>query len=46
MDRETENRILDASDVVCLNCVEDILEDNSVCEKCPVRKLCNSLDKE
>ena len=43
MDKEKENAILDAVDVVCLNCVEDTLNDNSVCENCPVRKLCNSL---
>ena len=28
----------DAADVVCMNCVEDTLNDNSCCEKCPVRK--------
>ena len=43
MDKEKENAIFDAVDVVCLNCVEDTLNDNSVCENCPVRKLCNSL---
>ena len=43
MDKEKENAILDAVDVVCLNCVEDTLNDNSVCEKCPVRKMSNSL---
>lgn len=45
MSKEKENEILDAVDVVCLNCVEDTLNDNSVCKKCPVRKLCNSLEK-
>lgn len=30
MDKEKENAILDAVDVVCLNCVEDTLNDNSV----------------
>lgn len=43
MDKEKANAILDTADVVCLNCVEDTLNDNSVYEKCPVRKLCNSL---
>lgn len=28
----------DAADIVCMNCVEDTLNDNSCCEKCPVRK--------
>lgn len=44
MNKEKEDKILDAVDIVCLNCVENTLEDNSVCEKCPVRKLCNSLE--
>lgn len=43
MNKENENAIFDAADVICLNCVEDTLNDNSVCENCPVRKLCNSL---
>lgn len=44
LDKAVENgAIFDAADVICLNCVEDTLNDNSVCENCPVRKLCNSL---
>ena len=38
--------ILEAIDIVCLNCVEDTLTDNSCCENCPVRKTYNSLTKE
>ena len=34
-------KIFEAVDIVCLNCIEDTLEDNSVCERCPVRKLVN-----
>lgn len=37
MDRDV--KLLDAIDTVCLNCIEDTLEDNSCCDKCPVRKL-------
>lgn len=36
-------KILEAIDIVCLNCVEDTLEDNSCCENCPVRKTHDSL---
>lgn len=43
MNKENENAIFDAADVICLNYVEDTLNDNSVCENCLVRKLCNSL---
>lgn len=43
VDREEAGKILDAVDTICINCVEDTLNDNSVCENCPVRKLCNSL---
>ena len=39
-------KILEAIDLVCLNCVEDTLTDNSCCENCPVRKTYNSLTKE
>lgn len=36
-------KILEAIDIVCLNCVEDTLTDNSCCENCPVRKTHDSL---
>lgn len=36
---------LDAVDVVCLNCVEDTLNDDEVCNRCPVRKTCDYLHK-
>ena len=39
-------KIIEAIDLVCLNCVEDTLTDNSCCENCPVRKTYNSLIKE
>lgn len=31
-------KLTEASDIVCLNCIEDTLTDNSCCENCPVRK--------
>ena len=45
MTRDRADQILDAVDVVCINCVEDTLNNDGICEKCPVRKLCNSLDE-
>ena len=33
-----EKEILDAVDVICLNCVEDTLSDENICSNCPVRK--------
>lgn len=39
---DTKNKVLKAIDLVCINCVEDTLEDNSCCETCPVRKLADS----
>lgn len=46
-----QKKILDAIDTVCLNCVEttkdDSIENDEICEKCPVRQLAISqLDKE
>ena len=38
--------VCEAIDVVCLNCVEDTLRDNSCCETCPVRKLYDSIKEE
>ena len=41
----TENKkILESIDVICLNCIEDTLEDNSCCEECPVRKLADFIE--
>lgn len=41
----TENKkILESIDVICLNCIEDTLEDNSCCEDCPVRKLADFIE--
>ena len=44
IDREDAGKILDAVDTVCLNCVEDTLNNPNVCEGCPVRKMCDSLE--
>lgn len=41
--RHEADKLLEAIDVVCLNCVEDTLNDESICEKCPVRRLSDSL---
>lgn len=33
-----QQKILDAINLVCLNCVEDTLSDENICSNCPVRK--------
>ena len=33
------DKILEAADLICINCVEDTLNKN-ICDNCPVRKLC------
>lgn len=38
--------VLNAIDVVCLNCVEDTLNNENICDNCPVRKLANALNEE
>lgn len=43
IDREEAEKILEAVDVVCMNCIEDTLNKN-VCDNCPVRKMCNELE--
>jgi hypothetical protein len=40
------NNIISAIDIVCLNCVEDTLNNENVCDNCPVRKLSNKLERE
>lgn len=40
-----KTQILDAADIICVNCIEDTLNNEGICEKCPVRKLCNSLEE-
>ena len=35
----SEKEILAAIDIVCLNCVEDTLNNEHACDNCPVRKL-------
>lgn len=34
--------ICGAVDVICLNCVEDLLQHPEICENCPVRKMYDS----
>ena len=38
MTRDNYEKLMDAIDMVCLNCTQDTLEDNSCCEHCPVRQ--------
>lgn len=40
------DKILEATDVVCMNCVKDTLNNEVACDDCPVRKLCLSLEYE
>ena len=35
---DKETQFLNAVDTVCLNCTQDTLNDETVCEKCPVRR--------
>lgn len=44
VDRKMREKILDAVDTVCMNCVEDTLNNPNTCESCPVRKMCTSLE--
>lgn len=46
VNREYADEILNAADVICLNCVEDTLNNEYICNNCPVRKLCLSLEYE
>ena len=39
-----ETEILNAIDLVCLNCVEDTLNNENICDNCPVRKLSDQID--
>ena len=43
MERNEYKKFLDAVDVVCINCVEDTLNNSEVCDHCPIRKTCDSL---
>jgi hypothetical protein len=40
-----ESEIIKAIDVVCINCVEDTLEDENKCDNCPVRKLAMKIEE-
>lgn len=44
VDREEAGKILDAVDIICINCVEDTLNNQGKCDNCPVRKLSESLE--
>lgn len=41
---DNNSKVFEAADVICLNCIENTLEDNSICEHCPVRKLVDYLN--
>lgn len=38
-----ESDLASAINKVCLNCIEDTLQHQEVCTRCPVRRLCDSL---
>ena len=38
MTKEEYREYLKAVDIVCLNCAENTLEDETICQNCPVRK--------
>ena len=38
--KEEIQELIDATNTVCMYCVEDTLTQEEVCEDCPVRKLC------
>ena len=42
--KQEEKEILNAVDVVCINCVEDTLTKEGMCESCPVRKLSEAIE--
>lgn len=44
-DKEEVGKIIGAVDTVCFNCVEDTLNNESICHNCPVRKLSASLNR-
>lgn len=44
VDNYTKSKIIDAAGTICMECLEDTLNNPNVCNNCPVRKLCNSLE--
>lgn len=43
MIKTKHDKFLEAVDTVCLNCVEDTINNPGVCENCAVRKTCDAL---
>lgn len=43
MNKVGYEKFLEAVDIVCMDCVEDTLNNPDVCETCPVRKTCDYL---
>lgn len=39
------SKYLEAVDLVCINCVENTTNEN-VCENCPVRRSCDTYERE
>lgn len=37
------DEVLKATDAICLNCVEDTLNNEDICDTCAVRKLCEQI---
>ena len=46
MTKEDYKKLVDAADIVCLNCTQDTLKDNSCCDRCPVRKTLDDIEVE
>ncbi len=46
MDEQEMNKYVEAVDFVCLRCTEDTLNNETVCNKCPVRKSMDIYKKE
>ena len=46
MDKQEMNKYVEAVDFVCLRCTEDTLNDDDICNKCPVRKSMDIYKKE
>lgn len=39
------DEVLKAADTICLNCAEDTLNNEDICDACAVRKLCEQIKK-
>ena len=46
MDKQEMDKYIEAVDFVCLRCTEDTLNNELICDKCPVRKSMDFYKKE